>query len=148
MEAPAARALRLGPDVDQALRAHAERAWPEECCGALLGDRASVFVALPLENTAGDRRRGFLVSARDSLRVEAEAEARGLRWVGVYHSHPDAPAVPSAADGSTAWPDGWTVIIPVRAGVAGDPRAYWFDADLGRFTAAPAATLQAVHFER
>lgn len=129
-----ARALRLGPDVDQALRAHAERAWPEECCGALLGDGAAVLVVLPLENAAGDRRRGFLVSARDSLRVAAEAEARGLQWLGVYHSHPDAPAVPSAADVSTAWPDGWTVIIPVREGVAGEVSAYWFDAGLGRFS--------------
>ena len=113
------------------MRVHAARAFPEECCGALLVDQTGVVSAWPVENAAADRRHGFLISARDSLRVEAFAEVLGLTVAGFYHSHPDGPATPSARDAAAAWPALWTVIIPVRAGVAQAPRAFTFDA--GRF---------------
>ena len=116
------------PDsVAEVLRGHAARAWPEECCGALLADAAGTLFARPLENAAADRRNGFNVSARDYLRLEAHAEAHGLSLVGFYHSHPDAPASPSASDAQSAWAWRWTVIVPVTAGVSGVPRAFRFD---------------------
>ena len=115
----------LPEEVAQVLRGHAARAWPEECCGALLADAEGRLTARPLENTAADRQHGFRVSARDYLRLEADAEFHGLSLVGFYHSHPDAPATPSASDAQSAW--GWTVIVPVTAGVAGVPRAFRFD---------------------
>ena len=113
------------------MRAHAARTFPDECCGALLVDQTGVVSARPLDNAAVDRRHGFLVSARDSLRVEAHAEALGLTVVGYYHSHPDGPATPSERDAAAAWPERWTVIIPVHAGIAGPPRAFRFEG--GRF---------------
>lgn len=125
------------PEVDEVMRAHAARAFPEECCGALLADRAGVVRARPVENAAVDRRRGFLVSARDFLRVEAEAEALGLTVAGFYHSHPDGPAAPSQRDAAAAWPALWTVIIPVHAGVAQVPRAFRFDGERFHLLTAP-----------
>lgn len=130
--------MRIPPGVTEAMRAHAQRAWPEECCGALLQsvpERRSAnrlvpertVISLPLENVASDRRRGFSISARDYLRVEAEAEARGLQLAGFYHSHVDAPATPSPADAATAWPQFLTVIVPVSGGLAGTPRAFAYD---------------------
>ncbi len=119
--------------VLEVMRAHASRTWPEECCGALLADASGVVNAVPLENAADDRRHAFLVSASDYLRVEAEAEVRGLTLAGFYHSHPDAPAVPSASDAATAWSQWWTVILSVPAGVASAPRAFRFDGTTRRF---------------
>ena len=116
-----------GESWREVLHAHAARAWPEECCGALLADASGLISARPLENTATDRRHGFLVSARDYLRLEAHADENGLVLAGFYHSHPDAPPTPSAADADAAWAQMWTVIVPVTAGVPGVPRAFRFD---------------------
>ncbi len=99
------------------IRAHAERAFPEECVGAVLSDGN----VLPLENSAVDRRSGFLVSARDYLAAESHAERHGVTLRGFYHSHPDGPAVPSASDAEHAIEGFITVIVPVINGVAGVP---------------------------
>ena len=126
--------LELGPETVEALRAHAVRAFPEECCGALLVDAAGTVTARPLENVAPERRHGFLVAARDYLSLERDADARGLALCGFYHSHPDAAAVPSAADVDAAWPRLWTVIVPVTASGAAAPRAFLFDDTTRTFT--------------
>jgi proteasome lid subunit RPN8/RPN11 len=109
------------------LREHAARTFPDECCGALLADAAGLITARPLENVAGNRRCAFLVSARDSMKVQAEADSLGHTLAGYYHSHPDAAATPSSSDASTAWPGQWTVIVPVWEGVAASPRLFRFD---------------------
>ena len=110
----------LAQEVLATMRAHAERAWPEECVGALLSDGATV---VPLQNVASDRRSSFRVSARESIRLEQAAEAKGLSVLGFYHSHPDGPAVPSAADVESA-AGRWMFIIQVSGGVAGMPRPF------------------------
>lgn len=108
------------------MRAHAERAWPEECVGALLGEGNTFVCARPLENVAAKRKAAFLVSAKDYLSAQAEAQAKGLSLLGFYHSHPDGPAEPSATDAASATPGEWTVILKVTAGVAAAPRAFHF----------------------
>ena len=105
-----------------AIREHGRRAYPEECCGALLGrfvdGVATVEVARPIANVREDgRRRRFLVDPRDYLEVEREADRRGLAVLGFYHSHPDHPAAPSDFDRRHAWPNLHYVIVAVEAGV-------------------------------
>lgn len=119
--------VTLTDEVMTVMRAHAERAWPEECVGALLGDGARLLLARPLENAASERHTGFLVSARDYLAAEAEAERRGLQLRGFYHSHPQGPAGPSAHDAAFARAEFFTVIIPMNEGVAALPRAFRFE---------------------
>lgn len=101
------------------MRAHAERAFPEECVGALLGDGQ----VRPLENAARDRRVTFSISAADYLALERE----GVGVAGFYHSHPDGPAVPSEADARSANEAFLTLIIPVLGGVAAAPRTFRFE---------------------
>jgi proteasome lid subunit RPN8/RPN11 len=117
----------LSPALVAALQEHARARYPEECVGALLRAPSGAVTARPLANVAAEPRRGFLVSARDYLALEAEADARGLSLLGFYHSHPDAEAVPSARDAEAAWSGWWTVIVPVRADGAGRPRAWRYD---------------------
>ncbi len=108
----------MTPSLEARLRAHAEQTYPDECVGALLGHGDEVREVLPLENSAANRRTGFALTAREYLRAEAQAEARGLEVLGLYHSHPDAPAVPSARDAAVLRSFRRAVIISVRAGVA------------------------------
>lgn len=103
------------------MRAEAARAYPNEGCGALLGPAdTEVREAIPLPNAETDRPRvRFTVSPADYLAVEDEAEARGLRLVGFWHSHPDHPARPSETDRQYAWEGLLTVVIAVPNGVPG-----------------------------
>ena len=103
----------------------ASAAYPYEGCGALLGDAGHARVMLPLPNTEKNRPRvRFEVSPDDYLRVEREADARGLRLLGFWHSHPDHPALPSATDLSCAWVGLLTVIVSVQKGRADDIGAW------------------------
>jgi proteasome lid subunit RPN8/RPN11 len=103
----------------------ASAAYPFEGCGALLGERGHARVMLPLPNTEkGTPRVRFEVSPMDYLRVEREADARDLRLLGFWHSHPDHPARPSVTDLSCAWVGLLTVIVSVQKGQARDIGAW------------------------
>jgi proteasome lid subunit RPN8/RPN11 len=80
---------------------------------------------LPLPNTEKDAPRvRFEVSPEDYMRVEREADARKLRLLGFWHSHPDHPARPSPTDLSCAWVGLLTVIVSVEKGRARDIGAW------------------------
>ena len=115
------RPVQFSAHALAAMRAEAARAYPNEGCGALLGPAdTDVREAIPLPNAETDKPRvRFTVSPADYLAVEDEAEARGLRLVGFWHSHPDHPARPSETDRQYAWEGLLTVVIAVLNGVPG-----------------------------
>jgi len=101
--------LTLTPAVLRRIRLHAAEAYPEECCGLLLGSEGEegkeVLDVLPMGNAREESRtRRFLISPADYARGEAVAAAQGLGVMGFYHSHPDHPARPSQFDLDHAWP--------------------------------------------
>ncbi len=110
--------VRFAPEALADIRREAARAYPFEACGALLGGGdGHVSEATALANVEGERpRTRFSVSPTDYLAVEEAAEARGLRLLGFWHSHPDHPAHPSATDRQFAWPGLLTVVVAVQAG--------------------------------
>lgn len=81
---------------------------------------------------AEDTARRFFVSPRDQMLADKRARGIGLQIVGVYHTHPNHPAVPSPFDRSIAW-EGWSyVILAVREQVVTEFRS-WFIQDEGPF---------------
>ncbi len=84
-----------------------------------------------MENTwdAEERRRRFLITPGEYMRVEREADELGLSLIGFYHSHPNAEARPSEFDREHAWP--WFVypIVEVRDGKATRMRAWQLQDD-------------------
>jgi proteasome lid subunit RPN8/RPN11 len=112
-------ALRLERGVAEAIRQHGSQAYPNECCGALIGRDGAVLGAYALPNTTeeGPRRR-FRVRPRDYRDAERRAGELGAELLGFYHSHPDHPARPSQYDLDHAWPFFSYVIVAVRGGVA------------------------------
>ena len=127
--------LRLAPEAAAAIRAHGRAAYPDECCGALMGARmGEVTLALPLDNvTGGERRRRFLVSADDYRRAELRAAEANAELVGFYHSHPNHPAEPSGFDLEHAWPNLSYVIVSVRDGHDEALRSWRLRADRSTF---------------
>jgi proteasome lid subunit RPN8/RPN11 len=105
------------------MRAHARDAFPEECCGFLIGHadrRRRVLEARRARNVATeDRARRYLVDPLELLHADDDARKRGLDLVGIYHSHPNHPAEPSEFDRSHASPWYSYVIVGV---VDGEPR--------------------------
>jgi len=111
----------LGAEADRGIRRHGREAYPQECCGALIGRDQVVTEALALPNSTeeGPRRR-FLVRPVDYRAAERRAAQLGAELVGFYHSHPDHPARPSRYDLDHAWPVFAYVIVAVEGG---EPRA-------------------------
>lgn len=122
--------------------AHGERAYPEEGAGFLLGrgdDPRRVEAVLPLPNSREDasRRNRYLITPRDVLRAEQEAADRGLDIVGVFHSHPDHPDLPSEFDREWALPWFSYLITSVQAGKATGSRCWRLQEDRSAFFEEP-----------
>lgn len=122
--------LALLPRHFQALERHAAGAYPEECCGFLMGVEdgdGGILVerVLPARNEhAEDRCCRFLIAPETVLAARREARSLGLEIVGYYHSHPDLPAEPSEHDLEHAWPSASYLIVPVADGVPGEARSW------------------------
>jgi proteasome lid subunit RPN8/RPN11 len=118
--------VRLALEAADAIRKEAARAYPAEGCGALLGPaEAAVSEIVLLANTeASSPRTRFTVSPLDYLAAEDGADARGLKLLGFWHSHPDHPARPSPTDRAYAWPGLLTLVIGVERGDPGEMTAW------------------------
>ncbi len=118
---------------------HASISYPEECCGVLIGRHQSgaTFVEriLSVGNArGGDRESRYLISPETVLAAHKEARALGLDVVGYYHSHPDHPAVPSAADREEAWAGKSYLIVGVEKRRVVATRSWRFDEESEVFT--------------
>lgn len=84
------------------LREEAEREYPREACGILLGEGEELAIKdiWSLANLARgmEARWRFQVDPLEYYRLELRAEKEGKRLLGFYHSHPDAPAEVSQED--------------------------------------------------
>ncbi len=132
--------IRIDATMLDAIHAHAEATYPEECCGALLGEVATdlrtVHATIAIDNARADeRRRRFLVTPDAYRQVEGEAARRGFDLIGFYHSHPDHPARPSEYDREHALPWHSYVIVAVEAGSAGQTTSWVLSADRAQFEA-------------
>jgi proteasome lid subunit RPN8/RPN11 len=130
--------IRLDADAISAISRHARRAYPEECCGALLGktDDGAVRVMRieRIENSSREqRRRRYAVAPLEYARVERAADAAGLSVLGFYHSHPDHPAVPSEYDREHGLPFFHYVILTVGPESSGEIASYVLSEDRGVF---------------
>jgi proteasome lid subunit RPN8/RPN11 len=117
--------------------------YPEEGCGLLLGtidptivnaitianSITTVHQVIATENSWNkshntsepDRstRDRYEIDPREMLAAMKSARETNLELVGIYHSHPDHPAIPSECDRRLAWPHYIYVICSIdRASVS------------------------------
>ena len=122
-------AVALPACVRDGLAAHAERAYPNEACGAILGhargiDAPVVTRTVPLRNSEPRSGEGYRIHPDDLHELLSADGRREERLVGFYHSHPDRAGRPSEADLRDAVPGLLYVCVSVRAGRAG-ARTTW-----------------------
>jgi len=96
----------------------ANRTFPHECCGFLFGNSTPVHrdieEILVVDNRVeSNAARRFAIAPLDYMRAERHALASGLELIGIYHSHPSHPAIPSIHDLRLAMPSFSYVILSV-----------------------------------
>ena len=101
--------LVLNKDLMDKMADHALDSYPMECCGFVFGkdlpgERIITEVHTTPNNQQGDQRRRFEVDPRNYLKAERYALEKDITLLGIYHSHPDHPAVPSVHDLKQAVP--------------------------------------------
>ena len=122
------------------INAHAEREYPHECGGMLIGrfeadGSKAVVETLPFENAREekDRHNRVLILPTDVLKAERYARELKLDVIGYYHSHPDDGAVPSQYDLEHALPVWSYIITSVLQGKAVDLRSWKMEDDRSKF---------------
>ena len=95
------------------------RAFPDECCGFMFGtedgegDRIIRDILVVNNSKEGDKTRRFEISPLDYLKAEQYAIDNNFSLLGIYHSHPKHPAIPSETDRRSAQPFFSYLIISV-----------------------------------
>lgn len=115
------------------LRAHAEQAYPHECCGALLGTYSAphrlwtVTAAVSAHNACAQAARTrYAIAPRELVAIQHQALRQGLEIAGFYHSHPDHPPQWSRLDLEEAhWIGCCYLITEVAQGKAAATNAFW-----------------------
>jgi proteasome lid subunit RPN8/RPN11 len=117
--------LLLSSELENNIKADGETAYPNECCGIILGEisddgtkNAKRIVAINNSGEDSERYHRFLITPEDMLHAEQTARAAKLEVIGFYHSHPDHPSSPSNYDKDHALPFYSYVIVSVDGGKA------------------------------
>jgi proteasome lid subunit RPN8/RPN11 len=107
---------------------HAEAEYPQECCGLILGQGDRIQSIEPMANVwQGENhslRDRYAIDPEQMLRCMKAGRESGWEIIGIYHSHPDHPAVPSECDRLQAWPQYRYVILSVAQGQVVDVRTW------------------------
>jgi proteasome lid subunit RPN8/RPN11 len=117
--------LHIGKSDYEALRAHGEETYPNECCGVLLGKNEPgvgnrVHAIVQAGNTRTDSAHNrYHIAPQELVRIQRQARGQGYDIVGFYHSHPDHPAQWSKTDFAEAhWMGCSYIITSVEKGKA------------------------------
>ena len=139
MTQPPVLPLVLPPALRRQIEAEGSAAYPNECCGILVGrdvdGRRLVERLEPGQNVfaADERYHRFSIDPRAQMKAEREAEAEGKVVLGFYHSHPDHPARPSEYDREHAWPFYSYVIVAIAKGRPVDLTSWVLDDGSSQF---------------
>jgi len=140
-----------------AIVAQAEREFPYECCGFIIGDDRAEEVR-PVTNIQNrkhaedpdafprDARTAFLMEPKEHLAVLNEIDSRKLTLKIVYHSHPDHDAYFSPTDRAQAcsfdpsepdYPDTAYLVLSIRGGKFARAAGFVWDAATKDFVETP-----------
>ena len=116
--------------VSEQMALAAKKAYPNECCGILVGSKSEkgeievTEIREASNQFQGQKSAHFQIDPLFIYRLEQELEVRGLEIVGVYHSHPDCPAILSKEDEKYMVPGLEYVIMSVQNGEVEDVKSY------------------------
>ncbi|MDQ3016194.1 MAG: M67 family metallopeptidase [Bacteroidota bacterium] len=111
------------------IQKHLESAYPFEACGFLLGSDKSrkryVTEIIEVENKSiENQKRRFVIDPLEYMKAEKYALRQGLQLLGIYHSHPDHPAIPSLHDLEFAQPYFSYFISSIQQGTHSETKSF------------------------
>jgi proteasome lid subunit RPN8/RPN11 len=113
--------IRIESGPWAAMVAHAREAYPNECCGAMLGsadgETKTVREAMRLENAfEGAQAARYELRPEDLLAADKAARGRSMDLIGIYHSHPNCDAYFSKTDLQNSCPWYSFVVLSIQNG--------------------------------
>jgi proteasome lid subunit RPN8/RPN11 len=111
----------------QEISQHAMATYPQECCGLLVGQGKQTIAVYPMENTSNSTPDRYTIDPAAMLAVMKSIRGQDLSIIGIYHSHPDHPAVASERDRELAWPEYSYLILSVSLGQVVDRQSWCLD---------------------
>jgi len=113
--------IKINSEAWHMMVAHAESRFPNECCGAMIGnidgEQKNVTAAVPMENAfAGEQGARYELRPQDLLEADRRARAEGKDLIGIFHSHPDCDAYFSTTDLQNSCPWYSFVVLSVKGG--------------------------------
>ncbi|MEL7533535.1 MAG: M67 family metallopeptidase [Bacteroidota bacterium] len=112
--------LNISAEALSTMVSDAEARFPNECCGFFYGkddeQRKITLAKAVINSKEGDQRRRFEISALDYMKAERFAMENDLSLLGIYHSHPNHPAIPSEHDRKQAVPTFSYIILSIQEG--------------------------------
>lgn len=127
--------LKISNELIGQINAHVEDAYPGEGAGFLLGVEGEVkeIFALPNAREEEARHNRFLLTPEDYMKAEMKAMELGVDLIGVFHSHPDSPNIPSEYDREWAQPFFSYIITRVDEGKAVNHRSWRLVEDRSKY---------------
>ena len=73
------------------------------------------------------KQQRYEIAPAEMLAAMKAARSRNLDIIGIYHSHPDQPAVPSECDRAAAWSQYSYAIVSVAGGTSVELQSWSLD---------------------
>jgi len=132
--------LKLFSEHEKIIRAEGENAYPNECCGILIGEiddkgvkTVKYMEAIHNAREDSEQYHRFLIMPEDMMQAEQTARKRKQDVIGFYHSHPDHPAIPSDYDKEHALPFYSYIIVSVMQGKSKELTSWELTSDRKNF---------------
>lgn len=89
--------MKIPKALVEAMFAHAEETYPEECCGLLAGVEQPSHL-YRIHNAHETPKVFYEMAPKEQFYAFKNMRHNGLSLLGIYHSHPESPARPSESD--------------------------------------------------
>jgi proteasome lid subunit RPN8/RPN11 len=118
-------AVKLPRAIVNQILQHAQAHPSHEVCGLIGRSQKNAFFCYPIRNVSETPESAFLMDAQQQLSAFRTLQESGQALFAIYHSHPNAEAVPSLRDREMAYYPG-TVYLIISLNIKGvlQMRAY------------------------
>ncbi len=117
--------IRLPRPIVNRILTHVQQEPEREVCGFLAARGDEICSWYPVRNIAGDAAIRFEMEPREQIAALRQMRERGEELFAIYHSHPSAPARPSASDLAEAgYPEALYLIVSLDTKGVLEMRAY------------------------
>lgn len=143
--------------------AHAEEGYPDEVCGIVIGkpgdprtnavrrctNLATRYHQDDPTRYPRDAKTAYIMDPKELLRIQSEADAKGLEFILIYHSHTDHEAYFSRTDrelalfdGAPLWPNVGYLVVSVKEGKIHNFKVFIWDSLINDFMEEPSPVLK------